>query len=245
MPFDVLLAKADGLKPEKLSPVLAVFERIPAVDAARRARECWGIVAEGLEEPLARDLALRLQDAGLPGWAVPHDAVAELPELRAACKLEWGLMEARQLRLIAASAFPEPRILPAASGEAPQLGKKVIEMGILMTTGIPLKLGPKKDKPAPRVESELALYLDLYLADPAVRLRIDAQNFDYSHLKERMGYNVLGNFRTLLTDLAALAPKALRSRGTRVLLEGRPLREMGYRSIADAEREARWLLTIA
>jgi hypothetical protein len=54
----------------------------------------------------------------------------------------------------------------------------------------------------------------------------------------------LGNLRALARRLAGLWPEAGRNRGLRFILEGKPQRDMGYESLADLERESRWLLTL-
>ena len=79
---------------------------------------------------------------------------------------------------------------------------------------------------------------------PARRLRVDALHFDYSYLKERKLYQLMGNFKLLIVDLVKAAPEAVQNLGTKVLLEGKPIQTMGYNSLADLERETRWLLTL-
>jgi hypothetical protein len=92
--------------------------------------------------------------------------------------------------------------------------------------------------------NELMFFLDLVFKDPALRLRIDAQSFDFSFLRERKVYNVLGNFKVFVADLAKAAPGAMLNRGARVLVGNKPVREMGYLELEDLDKETRWLLTL-
>ena len=79
---------------------------------------------------------------------------------------------------------------------------------------------------------------------PPRRLRVAAEHFDYSFLKERKLYQVMGNFKLLVGDLVKETSEAWQNHGTRVLLEGKPIQTMGYSTLADLERETRWLLTL-
>jgi len=115
----------------------------------------------------------------------------------------------------------------------------------MMSTGLPIKIGGRK-RPAEKTHEEhgLAFYAELHYEDPSRRLQIDASHFDFSCLGERMLYQAQGNLKLLIGDVVRAAPEAWANHGTRVLLEGRPIRTMGYRSLEDLEREARWLLTL-
>jgi hypothetical protein len=76
------------------------------------------------------------------------------------------------------------------------------------------------------------------------RFRIDAQDFNFSCLKARMGYTAPQNFRILVLEMIRLCPQALKNRGAQVLLDGAAIASMGYDTIADLDRESRWLLTL-
>ncbi len=94
-------------------------------------------------------------------------------------------------------------------------------------------------------KSEFHLYLDLLLKDPPERLRADTGKFDFSGLGARMTYSPLANAKALLEAVVAAAPGAARSPGADLLLSGGRLATLGYASVADFEREERWLLTVA
>jgi hypothetical protein len=91
---------------------------------------------------------------------------------------------------------------------------------------------------------DLVFYADIFYHHPFRRLRIAAARFDFSCLKERKLYQAQANCKLLIGDLARMAPDAWRNHGTKILLEGKPMHTMGYVSLEDLEREARWLLTL-
>jgi hypothetical protein len=149
------------------------------------------------------------------------------------------------LVLVSAAGITLTTTTTKTTKEGPSAAQKILSTGILLTTGLPIKIGGKERVvEKTQQQSELVFYLDLYYGQPLRRRRIDAQHFDYSFLKERKLYFVLGNFKLVLGDLLAAAPAAWRNHGAKVLLEGKPVQTMGYESLADLEREARWLLTL-
>ncbi|MBI4425319.1 MAG: hypothetical protein HY554_16435 [Elusimicrobia bacterium] len=88
------------------------------------------------------------------------------------------------------------------------------------------------------------MLLEILLQSPFRRLRIDAERFDFRCLGRRMNYDARNNLRELARSVCALAPAALRSRGTASLLADRRSEPASYEALEDLEREERWLLTI-
>lgn len=222
-------------------------------------RRSWGLLEQGLAEASARELAQALSQGGSEFVAVPQSLVEELPQAREAAamrlspevlwlgaaepseKLDWG-----RIRLLAAAGLKEKRVQKFEAG-GPGISQKLLSLGLSLGTGLPLGglkgLRPEAEKVIE--SSDWVFFLDILEGGPNPRRwRVAAERFDYSILKGRMAYTALSNFKILLADLSGRAPRACLSRGSSVLLEGRPLREMGYESLADCEREARWLLTL-
>ena len=161
------------------------------------------------------------------------------------CDPEPGRAPWSRVAILGVAGFTQKTVRKVKVEEGPGLGRKALNLGITLATGMPVGLGGGKKEVEKTVESsDLVFYLDLILADPPRRLRIDAQDFDYSCLGARKSYSALINFRQLVQDLADRAPKARRNWGAQVLLDCRPVREMGYESLEDLERECRWLATL-
>lgn len=77
--FSVLLPKPGALDAPRVARALSRFLGVPVHDAAVRARRSCGIVAEGLNEEQAKDLAKRLEEEALGGWVLRDDALATVP----------------------------------------------------------------------------------------------------------------------------------------------------------------------
>ncbi len=242
--YAVLIGKPEDLKPVELARALARHKKVPEHDLAGAAKRCWGIVEEDASEAAAKELAGALTAAKISALAVPKTLLEELPPAAKAPLL--APFKPERLKLLAAAGFKETTMRTVTTTEGPDPTQRAIGLGITMMTGMPTGIGKAKKEVQKNVEStELVFFLDLVLSDPMERLRIDAQDFDFSCLGAKKGYSAIVNFRQLLYDLSDASRGAVRNRGTTILLEQRPVREMGYESLSDLDRESRWLLTLS
>jgi hypothetical protein len=120
--------------------------------------------------------------------------------------------------------------------------ERAVRLGLTMATGIPM-MGGKKEVTRVVETRDRALTLDLLFLNPSRRFRIEARSFDYSLLGPKMAHAAEVNFGILLEELVKRSTVALRGRGTRAMLAKTP--DSRYDSLADLEREERWLLTLA
>ncbi|MFH1726219.1 MAG: hypothetical protein ABII00_16540 [Elusimicrobiota bacterium] len=257
--YAVLLIKQEFLRPPEIAHVLAAVRKVPFHDVIPAAKSSWGIIAGDLEKKAAQELAGLLSGSDLGALAIPRTLIEDLPPARKAAELGLGpdglhvprdtggteRVAKERLALIAASGFKEAELKKEKGERYPSAGHAEVGFGLAAVTGLPIGPGRRKREPAkPPASSELVFYFDLFLKNPSERLRIDAQRFDFSCLKARMAYNVLGNLRRLIESMVRIAPAARQNRGAKVIAEKRPLREMGYETPADLDRECRWLLTL-
>jgi hypothetical protein len=210
-------------------------------DQINAAENGWGILAESLTADQGQFLVENLSQAGLKSRCV--SSLVPLPEVHPLSRWESAITD--QLVLIAVAGITITSKTSKTVKEGPTAAQKILNTGILLTTGLPIKIGGKeRTVVTTHQSSDLAFFLDLIYKNPSRRLRIDAQNFDYSFLKERKLYFVMGNFKLLVEDVVNAVPAAWRNHGSRVLLENKPIQTMGYESLEDLERETRWLLTL-
>lgn len=258
--YAVLIADDASLRPADIARALAAARKVPTLDLMGPARRSWGIIEEGVSKAAADDTRRALAQGGLAALAVPIGLMEDVPALSSTASLELtgdqlGFCDRRgkqdrapwgALNLIAAAAYKESTVRKADPEPGSNKGKEILKAGFSLMTGLPtsLGMGPKPVEKTAEV-SEQVFLLDLYLKAPFGRLRIEPQRFDFSCLKARMGYGVSGNLRILLEELTRHAPAAAASRGAKILLEGRPVREMGYDGPSDLDRESRWRLTLS
>lgn len=261
MSYSVLLADDASLRPNDVARALAAARKAPVLDLMGPMRRAWGIVEEGVEKAAAEETVRILGAAGLKALAVPAELVEDLTPAERVTNLTFsakGLTYAEReaparqadwsrLALVAAAGVPETTTTVSAPGEPPpDIAKKMLKTGFTLMTGMPTSLGMGPKPVARKTEVTDQVYVvDLHLKGPEQRLRIEGGRFDFSCLGARKGYNIMANIKVLVGMLSAAAPAAALSRGAQVMLEGRPLREMGYDGLEDLERESRWRLTLA
>ena len=258
--YAVLLAAPEGLQVAPLAKALAIFKKTPLQDAARVARNSRGFVGEHLSQEEAQELVSWLADCGIGSLVMAQASIRELAQAQRVSRLEVRLdalhlsgkagaavtIPSNSLAIVAAAGIQVLATETVKTREGPTAAARMVRAGILMTTGIPLRIGKKKPKTQQKVtSSEILFYLDLITREPEARYRIDAQNFDYSYLKKRMLHHSFGNFKMLLSDVIQITPCALHNRGTGVIMKSQPVSTMGYGSLADFERESQWLWTLA
>jgi hypothetical protein len=242
-PFAVILSRPEEREPMALAKALAAIRKTPVQDQVAAAKRGWGILAENLSAEEAQSLVEGLGRLGLECASLPTSSLVPLPETKPIGRFEPALTD--RLVLVAAAGITVTSTTTKAVKEGPSAAQKALSTAILLGTGLPIKIGGKeRTVEKTQTQSDRVFYLDLLYKDPFRRLRVDALHFDYSFLKERKLYQVFGNFKLLLGDLAQAVPGAWRNHGTKILLSGSPLQKMGYESLADLERETRWLLTL-
>lgn len=236
------LAKRSRLPPETLLPVV---------------RRSWGLVAEPSAAEDAEALAADLAAAGQPAVAVPVSLIEELPPVVSVTKADlsgdgFDVVSGRgnaeharhlwsHLKVLSAGAVVETARKTVTEG--PSLAEKSVRLGMTMATGLPLLGGKGKTRQVSEERREN--FIELVFAEPARRVRILADGFDYAALGAQMTYSAELNFRALTAALAARAPGCLRGRGARAVLAKAPSGELAYESFEDLEREERWLSTLA
>ena len=241
--FAVLELGRDERDPMALARALAAARGTPVQDQVITARRAWGIVEEDLTEAEATALAKTLTASGVECIARPASSLARLPDAESVTALE--ALPADRPALVAVAGLTIMSTRTTTEKKGPTAAQKVASTAIMLGTGLPIKVGGRKRTVEKTERREaLAFYSDLHYEASSRRLRIDAARFDFSCLGERMLYQGQGNLKLLIGDIVQGTPDAWRNHGARVLLEGRPIRTMGYGSLADLEREARWLLTL-
>lgn len=226
-----------------LAKALAAVRGTPLQDQSVAARRSWGIVADDLSQAEAKELGTALRAAGLECAVGPTKALATLPE--AEVVRTFDALPDGSPTLIAVAGITVTTTTTKKEQTGPSPAQKAASAAIMMTTGLPIKVGGrKKTVEKTQHEQSLVFVADLYYEEPSRRVQIDASHFDFSCLKERKLYQAQGNLKLLVGDLAQAAPDAWTNHGARILLEGQPIRTMGYADMQDLEREARWLLTL-
>ncbi len=171
--------------------------------------------------------ALRVRNAD----PTPESFFLHFAEPPAPAVLKWGELHVVSVGLVAISAEESSKIYgPWGDEKQFRAGGRAGIPG-----SVPLKSGGKA--PAD------ALLLDLIAGGTEPwRLRIDAGNFIYDYLGDRMKTTSRQNLRLLLGDIRRLAPGARFTPRTGLFLEDEPVASYKFRSLSAFESYHRWML---
>jgi hypothetical protein len=236
-----LILQEPEIAVERIAPAWAAQRKIAVSDAAQALRRSWGILASGISEAEANALHLALKTAGVRTAVLEDAACVPAPAPQTLLRMPSSLAD---VWLLAACEISEERVtVSKPSSAGPSAVQQIASAGIFMATGLPIRLGPKKEK-APKTErsTENRIFLDIFSATPAGRFRLNAGEFDYSCLGPKKGYSAFGNAKVLLKNLAEKFPGAWLNAGARRLLGGNAGNVL-YQSLDDLEKEIRWLMT--
>ncbi len=255
-PHAALLRASSRFDAKAVAAVLAARSTLSAESWLPVARRSWGILGEPSAAEDAEALAAALTAAGLPAVAVPVALLEEPPAASGVTKAELsgdgfdvvagraGVERERliwtHMKVLSAGVLSETGRKTVTEG--PSAGEKAVRLGATLVTGLPLMGGKSKTREVS--EERRTPFIEMIFAEPARRVRILAAEFDYTALGPKMSYSAELNFRTLVAELAARAPGALRSKGARAILAKAPSGELAYESFEDAAREERWLLAL-
>lgn len=254
--YSVLLERRAAVP--ALAAALAKVRGQPLADASRSARASFGLLARGLSEAEAAAFAEGLKGESVPALALPDGLVEDPPpaQLLARCEPRgdglYYLLKSGEparlepwsgLALVGAAAF-RTTSARVVREDASSMGRRMLGLGLTLATGLPPSLtGAAKKEVERRVEtSEVVHYADFVFGER--RLRVDAQDFDFSGLGARMAYDAPSNLKRLVLLALEARPQTPRAEGAAVLEEGRPLRDMPYADLSELEREERWLWTL-
>jgi hypothetical protein len=244
-----------------VAQVLSRAQKIPSIDAVHQVKQKWGVLSESIPEEQGRALQKIFSASGFETILI-EALLPKVPSPQALASVKWeaagalcslkgvpAMMELTpsSISLLAACIFQEDHIVKLTHKEGPSTGQRLASAGILLATGIPVRIGPKsKTVETKKNVPETVYYLDIYKNDAGTlkHFRIVGDQFDYSCLGAKKQYNITANFKALLKEWVAYAPQARQGRGTSILLQDKPIADMGYRSLDDLDQESRWLLSL-
>ncbi|MFH2203458.1 MAG: hypothetical protein ABIJ96_10110 [Elusimicrobiota bacterium] len=262
MKYTVLIRADEDFDRKVLAQALAASRGVPVIDTLPAAMRCWGIVEEDIERAAAEKLAAELRAAGLEAYAAESGALVKLPAalpvkslaftdagLDAVCEpREKFTILPDEVSLIAAAIIPHTTIRETAQEQKPGMAQKLQKTALnLAVPG----LGHVLEAVRPGAQATVRktgdaghlLFLDIFVGSPGRRLRFDGNRLQYGFLGDKMVHSTLINFNLFVKGLVRMAVRAKSNKGARIIQSGRPVREMGYASIDDMDRESRCILT--
>ncbi|MBU2529477.1 MAG: hypothetical protein KKD35_00405 [Elusimicrobia bacterium] len=135
------------------------------------------------------------------------------------------------------------------SEECPEVSVTILSSNLLEKIKTLLNIKKRKDttsdnKPTKYKKTELIFYVDIFLNEAPLRLRIKHNDFDYSFLKKEKLYSSIENLKILLDKVTALSLKAFKNKTTNAILKKEPLSDFIYNDLEAYEKEITWLQMI-
>ncbi|MDA3792664.1 MAG: hypothetical protein PF545_03265 [Elusimicrobia bacterium] len=256
--YAVIIGGIKSMNAEIITNIFSRVQKKSIYDSARQIANCWGIISEKLGKKEAAELEDALNREGISAKAVPANIIVKLPAPSAVNKLDIrkgsltlfieGYKDQKvfwdKIAFLAAAKIERSETTTTVKKEGPGTGTKILRMGIMMTTGLPIGTGKTKEVKKTEHKTDVDYYIDIVLEEPFIYLRIDINNFDFTCLKEDIRHNIYGNFRALITKLDEMAVEAKRNQGAEFYINPNSIKQPVYSSLSDLNRECRWLTTV-
>lgn len=255
--FTIVLLIDDPVGSAKtIAQALAAARNVPPLDVAREARSCWGLVGDHRPEDEAQSTVAALKELGLPSAIVPTDHLPSLAGIQVArkieieaggfrCKLSRGvtpLIPWTAPVFLAAAIIRTRSFKSVSRREGPSKSEKLVRIGLTLATGIPIP-GARTQTVTSRQETSATMaVLDIAIDHPAGRIRLEGDRTDLSYLGDRRTYDSLGNFKLMISEASSYMAKENVNFGARTILAQASPTNPGYDTLAELEREERWLM---
>ena len=220
------------------------LKKFTELDAAKAARQNYGVILKGLTGEDAATLQRAFQAQGITTEPAPDQELAGLvapkftkrAEFQPQALLIYDVVgravpiEWRHVELIAAGNIPRVNTVTVETEER--------ELVIGGQLGMTQQTVTSKST---RLKTDAVLVLDIIVAGGRMRFQIEGDNFLYKYTFDRPGLDAGQKFAELVRQIIERAPHALKNRGANQLREGAPTPMLysGKQTFAD---ESAWLL---
>lgn len=254
--YVVTLSHPESFDLQRLADVLAPFLSMPRLDVVMQLKRTWGLLHNTGDMNEAQQFQADLSHEGIESFILNASEMKEVPSLKVLKEarvesvglvleeenqeksLPWdsfGLMCAGQV-------LATTQVKKRAIGDA-KVARRMAETGLTPLTAVRISHARLKGKEVIEKKTSTSFLLDLIAFDDSESIRILGESFNYSYLKERMGYNAPMNFRNLYTDISKLLPTVIKNQGARAM-EANDMSKMRYTDMSHFENERRWLMQL-
>lgn len=259
MPYTVIQADSAAISEKQLAAALPVTKRFAPADAAKVAKESFGLFVERLDLDRAKAFQKALREQGVESEIIDDSALFSMPPVKTTKRIDCvaehlavydAMGRPREIPwsdvlVVAAGSVSlyETNVTESSSWKSPKGGKAaflvtggmssvVPGMGVMP---VPQTTRTLKGQEVPRYVIEL-----IVLGDPT-RYRAEAQELSYAYLGNRQTGEPAGNIAVMLADIMKFAASAAFNQGFVALVS-----DFGnaftYPSRKSFEREIVWLV---
>jgi len=245
MKYAVVQSEITKPEPDALATAFRALPELVDVDAATLSSDAYGIIADEFDLEHATRLSAALKAEGISTEVVPY---ADLPELTPAKHVQRLDCTAEHMLLYDTvghtTAVPWSEVVLVAAGlvTAPEFTRiehtRTVMRGAAPRGGAyPILLADISS----HEETRSRLALEIYMSTAPVRIGINAHEFQYNYLAERMKGRYMENYVLLVQDVGTLAGSAILNRGAESLRDDSTV-TFHYPTRHAFEEEVVWLL---
>jgi hypothetical protein len=255
--YFVVLKSIDHFDVPSLADILSRTLGIHRMDAATQLKRSWGLIyrTQVIEE--AEELQEALEHAEIETFLLPSSKLRKPPQptvLTTANPRNDGMafhdkgyekfLKWSDVGLVCAGEIEETvqtteRLPPDGKAK-----KWLLRTGLTPVTAAAIQYERSEITEVTKHTTESSCYLDLIARDDHDSVRILGHSFDYSCLGNKMVYNTLVNFKTLVLDIGAFLPDATKNQGMRAMETRTASQGSKYGSLNDFENEKLWLMQL-
>lgn len=254
--YFVVLKNPDSFDLQRLADALASSLSVLKVDAVMHLKNFWGLLHKTQEIGRAQELQEKLWQEGVETFVLSTSEIKQLPAvkvLKQAFLEEHGLAfeEEGQKRILPWNSFVlvcAGQVIEIETVKKRTVGnghyaKHLVTTGVSFVSAVRISADRLKGKEVIEKKTGETFLLDLIAGENSESIRIVGNSFNYSCLGDRMGYNVLMNFKSLYKDISKFLTNVVKNQGVRAI-DTDDMAKMKYTSENSYENEMLWLMQL-
>jgi hypothetical protein len=254
--YFVVLKNPSSYNHQSLADALASSLSVLKVDAFMHLKNYWGLLHKTQEIDKAKKLQEKLREWGIKTFILSESEMKQLPPvkvLKQASLDEQGLAfdeEGRQ------KSMPWNSFVMVCAGEVIEIetvkkrtvgdghyAKHLATTGVSFVSAVKISADRLKGKEVVEKKPGATFLLDLIARENSESIRIIGNSFNYSCLGDRMGYNVLTNFKNLYQEISKFLTDVVKNQGARSI-DADDMAKLKYISENSYENEMLWLMQL-
>lgn len=256
-PFYFVVLKNPGrFNHTSLADALASGLSVLKVDAVMHLKNYWGLLHKTQEIDKAQELQETLREWGIDTFVISTPEIKHLPAvkvLKQASLDEQGLAfdeEGQQKSLpwnsfvlVCAGQVIEIETVKKRTVGDGHYAKHLVTTGVSFVSAVRISADRLKGKEVVEKKPGATFLLDLIARENSESIRIIGNSFNYSCLGDRMGYNVLTNFKNLYQEISKFLTDVVKNQGARSI-DADDMAKLKYISENSYENEMLWLMQL-
>ncbi|NIM58865.1 MAG: hypothetical protein GTO16_07985 [Candidatus Aminicenantes bacterium] len=254
--YFVVLRNPSRFNHSSLADALASSLSVLKVDAVMHLKNYWGLLHKTQEIEKAQKLQEKLREWGIDTFVISTAEVKQLPAvkvLKQASLEEHGLAfeEEGQKKslpwnsfvLVGAGQVIEIETVKKRTVGDGHYAKHLATTGISFVSAVRISADRHKGKEVIEKKPGTTFLLDLIARENSESIRIKGNSFNYSCLGDKMGYNVLINFKNLYQEISNFLTDVVKNQGARSI-DADDMAKLKYISENSYENEMLWLMQL-